>query len=256
MKTLSAWAVEILSTAAPHLKVSETFAAVAAWRRGELDVGQATPPDRPARPDKPELLAPRDMPRRSTGPKGRIALVHALAHIELAAIDLAWDIIARFPGLPRAFYDDWVGVAFEEAEHHDALARRLTELGSFYGDLPAHDGLWSAAARTADNLAARLAVIPMTLEARGLDTTPQTVEKLRAAEDESTAAILDVIFRDEIKHLAVGIRWFEHLCESPHEAYKALIDERFPGGLKPPFNMEARAQAGMVEEYLKPWRQP
>ena len=252
-KTLCDWAVEILSTADPALKVSETAGAAAAWRRGEMELGRAQPPDRPARPDKPELLAPRDMPRRSTGPKGRIALVHALAHIELAAIDLAWDIIARFPSLPRAFYDDWVGVALEEAEHHDALARRLTELGAAYGELPAHDGLWAAASRTADDLAARLAVVPMTLEARGLDTTPQTVEKLRAAGDESTAAILDVIFRDEIKHLAVGIRWFEHLCSNPHTAYKMLIDERFPGGLKPPFNMAARAQAGMGEGYLSPW---
>ena len=132
MKTLSDWAVEILSTAAPDRKVSETAAAAAAWRCGELELGRAQPPERPARPDKPELMAPRDMPRRSTGPKGRIALVHALAHIELTAIDLAWDIIARFGAdLPRAFTDDWVGVAIEEAEHHDFLARRLQELGSY-----------------------------------------------------------------------------------------------------------------------------
>ena len=254
MSTLCDKAVEILSTADPDTKVSATYAVAEAWRAGKLDVGRAAPPDRPGRPARPELLQPRDMPCRSTGPVGRIALVHALAHIELNAIDLAWDIIARFGSdMPRAFNDDWVQVAVEEAEHYAALAARLPELGSFYGELPAHDGLWGAAMRTADDLAARLALIPMTLEARGLDTTPHTTEKLRAAGDEPTAAILDTIYRDEIKHLAVGIRWFEHLCPNPHTRYVELINERFPGGLKPPFNMEARAQAGMRKDYMEPW---
>jgi uncharacterized ferritin-like protein (DUF455 family) len=252
-------AVEILSTADPDLKVAKTAAAVTAWRKGALAVGDVRPPERPARPARPALLPPREMPRRSTGPKGLIALVHALAHIELNAVDLAWDIIARFASdhLPRGFYDDWVGVAQEEAEHYDALAKRLQTLGASYGDLPAHDGLWLAAAKTADDLAARLALIPMTLEARGLDTTPQTTEKLRQTGDADTAAILDVIYADEIKHLAVGVRWFEHLCaalgENPHTRYVELINARFPGGLKAPFNMPARARAGMGEGYLKPW---
>ncbi len=254
MSTLCDKAVAILSTADPDTKVSATYAAGDSWRAGALEVGRTAPPDRPARPEKPELLQPRDMPRRSTGPVGRIALVHALAHIELNAVDLAWDIIARFGSdMPRAFNDDWVQVAVEEAEHYAALAARLKELGSSYGDLPAHDGLWMAAVRTADDLAARLALIPMTLEARGLDTTPQTTEKLRAAGDAPTADILDVIFRDEIKHLAVGIRWFEHLSPDPHARYLELINERFPGGLRPPFNMPARLQAGMHEEYLRAW---
>jgi len=256
--TLTELAVEILSTADPDLKVRLTQKAAPVWKAGSLAVGNAAPPDRPARPPKPELLAPRDMPRRSTGPKGRVALVHALAHIELNAVDLAWDIIARFGvNMPRAFHDDWVDVALEEAEHYAALAMRLLELECSYGDMPAHDGLWGAAIRTADDLAARLVLIPMTLEARGLDTTPQTTEKLRAAGDEATAAVLDTIYFDEIKHLAVGVRWFEHLCalsgSNPHITYKRLIDERFPGGLKPPFNMPARQQAGMSEAYLQPW---
>ncbi|MBY0509850.1 MAG: ferritin-like domain-containing protein [Rhodospirillaceae bacterium] len=257
--TLCSLAADILNTADPETKVARTATAVKAWRRGDLDIGRAPAPDRPARPAKPELLPPRDMPRRSTGPKGLIALVHALAHIELNAVDLAWDIILRFASgdLPRAFYDDWVGVADEEAEHYAALAARLIELGATYGDLPAHDGLWGAATRTADDLAARLALIPMTLEARGLDTTPETTRKLRQTGDETTSAILDLIYTDEIKHLAVGVRWFEYLCaargDAPHTRYSGLINERFPGGLKAPFNMEAREQAGMGEAYLKSW---
>ena len=257
--TLCALAVDILTTADPDTKVAKTAIAVAAWRQGEIEIGMCRALERPARPGRPELLPPRGMPRRSTGPKGLIALVHALAHIELNAVDLAWDIILRFasPDLPRAFYDDWVGVADEEAEHYAALAERLKGLGAAYGDLPAHDGLWGAAARTADDLKARLVLIPMTLEARGLDTTPQTTEKLRQTGDAKTAAILDVIYSDEIKHLAVGVRWFEHLCVArgldPHESYRDILNARFPGGLKAPFNMEARAAAGMSEDYLRPW---
>ncbi len=261
-KSLSEWAVEILTTAEPDAKVAMTASAAAAWRIGALSLGKAVPPDRPARPERPVLLEPREMPRRSTGPKGRIALVHALAHIELSAIDLAWDIIARFAvaDLPRAFCDDWVDVAAEEAEHYAALAARLGRLDAGYGDLPAHDGLWGAAARTADDLAARLGLIPMTLEARGLDTTPPTVARLRTAGDDDTAAILDVIYADEIKHLAVGVRWFEFLCrrenKNPHAAYRDIIAARFPGGLRPPFNLEARKAAGMSAEYLEPWMRP
>ncbi len=258
-KTLSGCAVEILATAEPDAKVALTAAAAAAWRRGDLVLGRAVPPDRPARPARPVLMVPRAMPRRSTGPKGRIALIHALAHIELNAIDLAWDIIARFAtaDLPRAFSDDWVGVAAEEAQHYALLAARLGGLDAAYGDLPAHDGLWGAAMRTADDLAARLALIPMTLEARGLDTTPPMIERLRASGDDETADVLKVIYTDEIKHLAVGLRWFEFLCrnqgKNPEAAYGELIEARFPGGLRPPFNLEARGAAGMGQGYLVPW---
>jgi uncharacterized ferritin-like protein (DUF455 family) len=252
-------AVGVLGAAAPEDKVRLTLAAAERWRAGGWPVGEARPPVRPARPNRPELKRPADMPKRSTGPKGKIALVHALAHIELNAVDLAWDILARFTNrdLPRAFVDDWVDVAREEAEHYRDLARRLRDLGTQYGDLPAHDGLWEAAQITADDLCARLAVIPMTLEARGLDTTPATCAKLRGNGDEATAAILERIFADEIKHLAVGVRWFEFECArrqiEPHAHYHALLAARFTGTLKPPFNIEARAQAGMGESYLRPW---
>ncbi len=257
--SLCDWAVEILSTAAPSDKVAKTGIAAAAWRAGALPVGSAVPPQQPARPAKPELCDPRNMPKRSAGPKGRVALVHAIAHIELSAIDLAWDIIARFTAadLPRGYYDDWVDVAVEESQHYAALAARLTELGAAYGDLPAHAGLWDAAERSARDLATRLVAIPLTLEARGLDTTPQISTRLRLSGDEATAAILDVIYADEIKHLAVGVRWFEFLCarekRAPIATYHAIMAEQFPKGLKGPFNMPARTQAGMGEDYLKPW---
>lgn len=257
--SLRADAVAILDTAAPADKVARTRAAVARWRGGDRIIGQAKLPAQPARPDRPELRRPGDMPKRSGGPKGRIALVHALTHIEFYAIDLAWDIIARFDGedLPEAFFDDWVGVASDEAEHFELLRLRLEGLGSAYGELPAHNGLWEAAEITADDLVARLAIVPMTLEARGLDTNVQGAARLRMNQDLETAAILDTIYTDEIKHLAVGVRWFEHMCAArgldPLATYKQVLDARFTGKPRPPFNLEARAQAGMRADYLKPW---
>ena len=256
--SLCAFAVAILKAADPQEKVTLTHAAAAAWRNGDLAIAQAAPPERPARPAKPVLMQPREMPKRSIGPKGRLALVHALAHIELNAVDLAWDVVARFgAGMPRAVVEAGVDVAWEEAAHYTTRTARLRTLDVCYGDLPAHDGLWEAAMRTSDDLAARMALIPMTFEARGLDTTPPTTAKLRTGGDEETAAILDVIYTDEIKHLAIGVRWFEFLCtavgKDPHAAYKHVIDTRYPGGLRPPFNMEARGAAGMGADYLRPW---
>ena len=254
MDSVAARAVEILTTADPWTKAALTAKAVAA--ASQLPTGDCEPPARPGRPARPELRRPGDMPKRSTGPKGKIALVHALAHVELNAVDLAWDIIARFatPDLPRAFVDDWLSVAAEEADHFLALDRRLNELGAAYGDLPAHDGLWLAAIATSGDLLARLAVVPLTLEARGLDVTPMTTERLRKAGDEETAKILDVIYADEIKHLAVGMRWFTRLCsernEAPVASYRSLLARHHKGGLKPPFNLEARAHAGMSKDYL------
>lgn len=252
-------AVGVLAAADPAAKVALTAEAAARWREGAREIGNAKPPGQPARPPKPQLLRPGEMPKRSSGPKGRIALVHALAHIEFNAIDLAWDIIARFGDEtpPDAFFDDWVSVAAEEAGHFELLRKRLEQWGVQYGDLPAHNGLWEAAEITADDLVARLAIVPMTLEARGLDTTVQGAAKLRQNEDPQTADILATIYADEINHLAVGVRWFEHFCAKrgldPIATYKKMIDERFTGKPKPPFNLEARAQAGMRAEYVKPW---
>jgi uncharacterized ferritin-like protein (DUF455 family) len=231
-----------------------------AWRAGLLPVAETRPPDRPARPVRPLLRPPREMPKRRAfgSPQGRIALLHALAHIELNAIDLAWDIVARFTDgtLPRAFFDDWTGVAAEEAGHFVLLAHRLEQLGASYGDLPAHDGLWEAATATADDLLARLAVVPLVLEARGLDVTPDMIARLERAGDRPSAAILDRIQRDEIGHVAVGMRWFRALCEArglaPVAAFHDHVRRRFKGGLKPPFNHGARAAAGFPAQYYEP----
>ena len=224
------------------------------------EIGHRAPPARPARPARPLLKAPRDVPKRKIGsdPQGRIALLHALAHIELNAIDLAWDIIARFAGgdLPRGFFDDWVTVADEEAKHFRALAKRLADLGAAYGDLPAHDGLWQAAEATADDLLARLAVVPMVLEARGLDVTPGMIAKLEGVGDHDSAAALRMIYSDEIGHVAIGMRWFDALARrqglEPRETWQQLVRSRFKGALKPPFNDEGREAAGLPRDFYAP----
>lgn len=258
--SLAEAAAAILGTAEPMRKVALSRAAAARWREGRAPIGRATPPDRPARPGRPALLPPRAMPKRRNfgSPAGRLALVHSLAHIELNAIDLAWDIIARFgePGLPRAFFADWVEVAAEEAEHFALLSARLAALGGEYGALPAHDGLWEAASATAHDLIARLAVVPLVLEARGLDVTPDMMQRLERAGDTESAAILHRIYRDEIGHVAVGVRWFARLCRergiAPEIAYRDRVRRYFSGALKPPFNRPARDRAGMPPEYYEP----
>jgi len=258
--TLAAGAVAILATADPAAKAAASRTLAAAWSGGTMAVGRATPPVRPARPSRPTLHPPKAMPkRRAFGSQaGRIALLHALAHIELNAIDLGWDVIARFatPELPREFFDDWVVVAAEEASHFELLAGRLADFGAAYGDLPAHGGLWEAAAATADDLLARLAVVPLVLEARGLDVTPEMAARLERIGDLPTAAILHRIYRDEIGHVAIGMRWFERLCRTRGLAPEAVFHERvercFKGQLKPPFNRAARAAAGFPARYYEP----
>jgi uncharacterized ferritin-like protein (DUF455 family) len=206
------------------------------------------------------LRPPKEVAKRRAfgSPAGRIALLHALAHIELNAIDLAWDLVARFSGeeLPRAFFDDWVEVAAEEAYHFELLAGRLAELGARYGDLPAHDGLWEAAAATADDLLARLAVVPLVLEARGLDVTPEMAARLKRVGDAESAAILHRIYHDEIRHVAAGLRWFDRLCRArgldPLGVFHERVRRFFKGDLKPPFNREARNAAGFPADYYEP----
>lgn len=247
----------VLLAAEPLQKVKAARAAARAWRRGGLEfVFDAEMPDQPARPRRPELLPPSRMPRRGRGgsQRGRIALLHALAHIEYSAIDLAFDLVGRFGGqFPRAFTGDWIGVGADEAMHFFLLSRRLAGLGAAYGDLPAHAGLWDAAAATAHDPLARLAVVPTVLEARGLDVTPATVAALERAGDHRSAAILDRIYRDEIRHVAAGMRWFRFGCESlqsdPVVTWKALVRAHFKGIVKPPFNDSARAQAGLSRDF-------
>lgn len=247
----------VLLTRDPHDKRRAARSLARAWRRGEIAHScDAAMPDRPAWPATPQLLAPAQMPRRRKGgsERGRIAMIHALAHIEFVAIDLAVDLVGRFGGgFPRAFVDDWLGVAADEAMHFALLDRRLRALGSHYGALPAHAGLWEAAEATADDALARLAIVPMVLEARGLDVTPATVARFRSVGDESSARILDRIYADEIRHVSVGTRWFEWLCDErrvePQATWQTLVKSRFRGSLKAPFNDSARRNAGLTQEY-------
>ena len=214
-------------------------------------------PSKPGHPLQPELLAPRDMPRRKmSGPSGRLAQLHALAHIELNAINLAIDIIGRFTFARsnKEFIDDWLKVAADEAKHFLMLRNRLRELESDYGNLPAHDGLWDAAEGTKDDLLARLAIVPLVLEARGLDLTPMITAKFAQASDHASARLLDVIYEDEKSHVGVGMKWFskgcEKLCVDPEATFKSLVAERFKPGLKPPFNEMARNEAGMPNGFF------
>jgi uncharacterized ferritin-like protein (DUF455 family) len=247
----------VLDAAIPLQKVKAARAVARAWRRGALAWRfDAAMPDVPARPARPELLPPASMPRRGRGgsERGRIALLHALAHIEFSAIDLAFDLVGRFGAhFPRSFVDDWLWVGADEAMHFALLERRLRSLGSCYGALPAHAGLWDAAAATAQDVLARLAVVPTVLEARGLDVTPATVANLQRAGDARSAAILNRIYRDEIRHVGFGMKWFRCGCESeglePVATWKALVTRHYRGVVKPPFNDSARAQAGLSRDF-------
>ena len=258
--SLTSGAVAILATADPAAKASASGRLAEIWDAGGLDVGDSLPPSRPARPERPLLRPPKEMPKRRAfgSPAGRVALLHALAHIELNAIDLAWDIVARFRRelLPRTFFDDWVCVAAEEAVHFELLVLRLADFGARYGDLPAHDGLWESAAATADDLLARLAVVPLVLEARGLDVTPEMAATLERVGDPESAAVLRRIYRDEIDHVAAGVHWFDELCRArglvPDETFRQVVPRYFKGELKPPFNHEARAAAGFPARYYEP----
>lgn len=261
--SLAAGARAIVLAADPLEKVRLARLTAFSWRDralslGALSAGQPMP-DRPGRPPRPELLAPRDMPRRTAhGERGRIALLHSLAHIELNAVDMTWDLVGRFvhEAMPRHFFDDWVAVGLEEAEHFALVSGRLAELGAAYGDLPAHDGLWQAAQATGHSLVARVAVVPLVLEARGLDVSPSMIDSLAKAGDAASAAVLEVIYRDEKGHVACGARWFrflaERLGEAPEPLFHALVRRHFRGPIKPPFNDRARAEAGLTPGFYKP----
>lgn len=254
---LSAAIRAVLLTAEPRAKVFATRALVRAWRKGELawDFSE-TMPDQPAWPEQPELLAPSQMPRRSKGgsQRGRVALWHALAHIEFVAIDLALDMAGRFgEQMGRDFVNDFLDVAADEAMHFALLARKLESLGSHYGALPAHAGLWEAAHETRHDVRARLAIVPMVLEARGLDVTPSTLARVQAQGDVQGARILKRILDDEIRHVAAGTRHFNDSArdsgESPQILWQSLVGKHFRGRLKPPFNDSARFAAGLSRDY-------
>ena len=245
----------VLEAPDPRIKAALARQAIADWSHGALGVDTQAPsnwPDRPARPDRPLLLAPRNMPTRKLGSeKGRAAQIHALAHIELNAIDLACDIAGRFcdRGLGDSFFGEWLSIAADEARHFLMLEKRLNDMGFGYGDFPAHDGLWEAAYDTRHDLAARLAIVPMVLEARGLDVTPGMIKRFNKAGDTATVRILETIYEDEKSHVAAGVKWFLEVCSceniDPTQCFHNKLNDYFKGKLKPPFNEAARTAAGM-----------
>lgn len=263
-QTLTEMACAVLNTPDGREKTALSRAHAAAWQAARasdqpIPIGQGTPPLHPARPATPELLSPRDVPRRRPGtPEGRIALLHAVAHIELNAVDLHWDVIARFGHVPMpiGFYDDWVKAADEESNHFNLMCDCLEASGSYYGALPAHAGMWRAAEDTADDLMGRLAVVPMVLEARGLDVTPGMIEVFRKAGAEQAVAALEIIYAEEVHHVAYGSKWFHFLCGredfDPKVRFHDLVRRYFHGGLKPPFNEEKRAEAGIPPDFYWP----
>jgi uncharacterized ferritin-like protein (DUF455 family) len=234
----------------------------AAWQALLADVWHpepASPPPEslgaPGRPARPRLVPQRQVPHRGLGtPEGRAALVHAIAHIEFNAINLAWDAVYRFRGFPADYYRDWASCAHDEARHFAMLEDRLAELGHAYGDFDAHNGLWEMAEKTAHSDLARMALVPRVLEARGLDVTPGMIERLRGVGDERTIAILEVILREEVAHVAAGTRWFRWCCErdgvEPRPTFVQLLREYMGGNLRGPFNHTARLAAGFDAEEM------
>jgi uncharacterized ferritin-like protein (DUF455 family) len=252
-------AAKCLVEADPGEKVELSYKAAKRFAGAELRIpNNARPPDpicAPGRPERPHLIAPRKLAQRGFGSiEGRAAFVHAIAHIEFNAINLAWDAVYRFRGMPQQFYADWVGVAADEARHFQLLSARLGELGSAYGDFDAHDGLWEMATQTADSCLARMALVPRVLEARGLDVTPGMIVRLRSVGDDATADILEIILREEIAHVAAGSRWFRWCCEreglDPDAEFVRLIGVHARGSLRGPFNHPARQAAGFSEQEL------
>ena len=258
-RCLHAAAQRCLLAATPDAKVARTFEAFRRFTAGELapraDAPAPEPVAMPGRPARPRLVPARELPRRGFGTAdGLAAFVHAVAHIEFNAIDLAWDAVYRFRGMPAAFYADWVSVANDEARHFTMLRERLASLGHDYGAFDAHNGLWEMAEKTAHDGLARMALVPRVLEARGLDVTPGMIVKLRQRGDDATADILEVILREEVGHVAAGSRWFRWHCAQrgldPQPTFRSLLAEYARAVLHGPFNRAARLEAGFDADEL------
>jgi len=228
-------------------------------REGSIDVqafGTALDVSENGHPERPELVRATGVPKRGFGSlEGRAIMMHAIAHIEFNAMNLALDAVQRFPDMPEAYYRDWLQVADEEAYHFELIRAHLRFLGADYGDYPAHNGLWEMAEKTAHNILHRMALVPRVLEARGLDVTPDIQKKLRQSGDRHAATLLDIIFKDEIGHVEIGTRWFRYLCQREHkkpdDTFLALLAEYFPKGLYGPYNLDAREAAGFSKRELQ-----
>ena len=255
MTTLRRDALRILLIQDPQAKAGEARRLEDATLAAGVAESLCEPPGVPGRAPRPELVAPAALKPRSVATReGRGALLHALAHIELNAVDLALDVVWRFEGMPAAFYGDWLSVARDEALHFQLLVARLQSLGFAYGDFPAHNGLWEMAEKTKHELLARLALVPRTLEARGLDASPAIRQKLLGVGDRESAQVLDVILRDEIRHVRFGNEWYRALCRQrgldPVATYAQLARQHGAPRLRGPFNLEARRAAGFEEDEL------
>lgn len=250
----------VIAISDPDRKVRAARALWSDWLDGRLAPAAHAPPPapigEPGRPERPALVPPRDLPRRRLGStEGRAALLHAIAHIEFNAINLALDAVYRFRGLPSDYYEDWLRVADDEARHYCMLADRLDDLGHAYGDFPAHDGLWRMARQTAHDWLVRMALVPRVLEARGLDVTPGMIERLEGAGDRASADVLRVILDEEVAHVAIGSRWFERACRErrvdPEATFAELLERFMPGAVRGPFNHDARRRAGFSADELR-----
>ncbi|MCP4283695.1 MAG: ferritin-like domain-containing protein [Gammaproteobacteria bacterium] len=227
------------------------------WESGRLDTAQTELPDvvEAGHPPRPELVHPRSLPKRSFATEeGRLAMIHAVAHIEFNAINLACDAVFRFRDMPQAYYDDWVRVTAEEAEHFGLLRQRLRAGGRDYGDFAAHNGLWDMAIRTAGDPLLRMGLVPRMLEARGLDVTPAMIERFSAVGDQAMVDALSLVLREEIGHVESGSRWFRHICSErgvePEQTYFDLLDEFVDGKILCPLHLEARLKAGFSQSEL------
>jgi uncharacterized ferritin-like protein (DUF455 family) len=249
-----------LLIAEPDAKIRVVPQLQAAWLAGELKRSeQAANPEKvlvPGRPTKPELVLPKQMKQRKLhNLDGRIALLHAVAHIEFNAINLALDAVYRFREMPDDYYRDWLQVAAEEAYHFDLVRTRLRELGADYGDLPAHNGLWEHALKTDHDVLVRMALVPRVLEARGLDVTPPMMERLREVGDATTADVLAIILRDEVGHVRMGSYWYRYCCElrglEPEATFRQLLREVLQAPVRGPLYTEGRLQAGFSAEELE-----
>ena len=260
MNDLHAAAKRCLDASEPSEKLRISRATWESVLAGDLRADPASPPPdpigAPGRPARPLLVNARQVPQRGLGsPEGRAALVHAVAHIEFNAINLAWDAVYRFRGKPDDYYLDWASCANDEARHFAMLSGRLEEMGHAYGDFDAHDGLWAMAEKTAESDTARMALVPRVLEARGLDVTPGMIDRLRQLKDTQTVAILEVILREEVAHVAAGTRWYRYCCErdgvDPTDTFFELLNTYMGVSLRGPFNLPARREAGFDERELE-----
>lgn len=250
-------ALDCLLISDPWLKAEATQALYKKVKeRGfELSRGDLSVPEIPGRPDKPDLVPPRDLPRRRNNQStGHATLIHAICHIEFNAINLALDALARFTDMPNDYYVDWLQVAYEESTHFQMLNEHLGSMGFQYGDFAAHDGMWEMARKTHHDPLTRMALVPRVLEARGLDVTPKMMDKLRKSGDLRAVEILELILREEVGHVKVGTRWFNYLCGlrglEPYSTFKQLLETYFNGEIRGPFHTEARLKAGFTDDEM------